>query len=138
MRVRTRWLLGLALLVIPALLFAPGIGPFQSPGPGALARANGPNGTWYYRVRNGDVLSRIAERELGTHLRYQEILSLNPGVKPRHLLPGTVLRMPPRKTTGKSEGTVAEGPGSRDLLISCAALLALLLGVIFVAGRMER
>lgn len=145
MRVSTRWWLGLVLLSIPAFLFVPGIGPLESAGPAALARRAGAHEVWYYRVEKGDVLSRIAEQELGTHVRYAEILRLNPGVKPRALLPGAVLKMPPRVAAsgpagGSSDGAIDEagGPGSRDLLLSCAALLALLVLVIFTAGRIER
>ena len=144
MRVSTRWWLGLVLLAIPALLFIPGIGPLESAGPSALARRTGGHETWYYRVQPGDVLSRIAERELGTLVRYEEILRLNPGLQPRKMLPGTVLRMPPRvpgeavATPPARDVSSTSGPGARDLLLSCAALLALLGLVIFTAGRLER
>ncbi|MDF1701703.1 MAG: hypothetical protein P1V36_11160, partial [Planctomycetota bacterium] len=73
MRPSTRWLFGLVLLAIPALFFLPGVG-FESAHPSALARKSAPPAYWYYRVQPKDVLSRIAERELGTFKRYKEIL----------------------------------------------------------------
>ena len=155
MRPSTHWLLGLVVLAVPALIFLPGIG-FESSSPSALARKSAPEGTWYYRVQPGDVLTRIAERELGTFKRYKEILALNPGIEPRALVPGAALRMPPRvrreparadtesgiegtaRGTGLSSPTASEPTDSRGLLLSFAALLGALVLIVLAAGRFER
>ncbi len=50
----------------------------------------------YYVVKNGDILSEIAQRELGTSTRWREIQALNPDVKERNLKLGTKLRLPAR------------------------------------------
>ncbi|MEZ6019308.1 MAG: LysM peptidoglycan-binding domain-containing protein [Planctomycetota bacterium] len=47
-----------------------------------------------YTVQSGDVLSRIAQKQLGSAKRYTEILALNPGLKPEKLYVGQVLQMP--------------------------------------------
>ena len=144
MRPSTRWLLGLVVIAIPALFFLPGIG-VESSSPAALARTSAPPDYWYYRVQRGDVLSRIAERELGTFKRYREILKLNPDIKPRTLTPGAVLRMPPRTPRSADPApaaspapAVSESSDSRGLLLSFAALLGALVLVIVAAGRLER
>jgi hypothetical protein len=144
MRGSTRWWLGLLLVGIPAVFFVPGLGLFEPSRPATLARETAADGTWLYRVRPGEVLSKIAERELGTHRRYEEILRLNPGLKPRALRPGTVLRMPPRERSA-SETSHATGaprapapPGVGGLLLSVVALLGLLVLVVFAAHRMEQ
>lgn len=47
-----------------------------------------------YTVQPGDVLSRIAEKELGSAKRYVDIVAANPGLKPDKLRVGMVLKMP--------------------------------------------
>ncbi len=140
MRGSTRWLLGLVLIAIPALFFVPGWG-LESSHPAALARKTTPQGVWYYRVQQGDVLSRIAEQNLGTFKRYKEILALNPEIKPRNLVPDTILRMPPRHgaSAGASDTPAVEPStgDARGLLTTFAALLAVLVAVLVVAGRLE-
>lgn len=143
-RPSTHWLLGLVVLAVPALVFLPGVG-FESSSPAALARKAAPEGSWWYQVKKGDVLTRIAERELGTFKRYKEILALNPGIEPRSLVPGSALRMPPRVPV-ESRGAepalpapVASEPSdSRGLLLSFAALLGALVLIVLAAGRFER
>jgi hypothetical protein len=133
--------LGALALALPALLFLPGIG-FETTEPTALARRSSAPPGWFYRVRAGDSLSTIAERELGTFKRYKEILALNPGIQPRSLPVGNVLRMPPR-VPGSTPVAVAEteppkSPESNRLLLSIAGLLGLVLLIVLVAGRLER
>ena len=143
-RPSTHWLLGLVVLAVPALIFLPGIG-FESSSPSALARESTPDDMWWYRVQRGDVLTRIAERELGTFKRYKEILALNPGIEPRSLVPGSALRMPPRvpaeariETEALSAPVASEPTDSRGLLLSFAALLGALVLIVLAAGRFER
>jgi hypothetical protein len=132
---------GLLLIALPALFLVPGIG-VESSHPAALARSNSPTGGWYYRVQPKDVLTTIAERELGTFKRYGEILQLNPGIKPRELTVGSVLRMPlrdpeaARQAAAKNERAAGHSP--LRLLLSSAALLALVFLVVFISGRVER
>ena len=45
-------------------------------------------------IQKGDVLSRIAQRELGSASRWKEIVALNPGLDPNRLMVGKKLRMP--------------------------------------------
>lgn len=47
-----------------------------------------------YTVKRGDVLGRIAQRELGSATLWEEIVALNPGVDPNRLLVGAVLKLP--------------------------------------------
>lgn len=134
--------LGALALALPALLFLPGIG-FETADPTALARRSAGAPGWYYRVRAGDSLTTISERELGTFKRYKEILALNPGIQPRALPVGNVLRMPPRVTGAAAPAVVVESepaksPDSRRLLLSIAGLLGLVLLIVLVAGRLER
>lgn len=51
-------------------------------------------GAGKYTVAKGDVLSRIAERQLGSSKRWREIVALNSGLNPSRLMVGTVLNMP--------------------------------------------
>ena len=153
-RPSTHWLIGLVVLAIPALIFIPGIG-FESSSPSALARQSGGDQNWWYVVQKGDVLTRIAERELGTFKRYKEILALNPSIQPRSLVPGSALKMPPRTVRSDSvrpdsvppdasdvrelaAPKPAESSDSRGLLLSFAALLGALVLIVLAAGRFER
>ena len=47
-----------------------------------------------YTVKPGDVLSTIAQRELGSARRWREIVAANPGLQPESLLIGSVLALP--------------------------------------------
>ena len=50
--------------------------------------------TTSYTVKSGDVLGRIAQRELGSARLWQRIVELNPGVDPNRLHVGAVLKLP--------------------------------------------
>lgn len=52
------------------------------------------NGGKSYIVKNGDSLSRIAARELGSATRWTEIRDLNPGINPERLKVGDSLTLP--------------------------------------------
>ncbi|MEQ9461310.1 MAG: LysM domain-containing protein [Phycisphaeraceae bacterium] len=47
-----------------------------------------------YEIKKGDSLWKIAERELGSGLRWQEIADANPGIDPAKLAIGQVLILP--------------------------------------------
>lgn len=65
-----------------------------------------PGGT--YVVKPGDVLSVIAERELGSSKRWPEIVALNPGIDPKRLFQGAVLRLPAAGASRTEQSTVAK------------------------------
>ena len=60
---------------------------------GALAHA----APRLYQIQRGDILGRVAQRELGSVRDIARIVALNPGLDPDHLKPGTTLRLPPRR-----------------------------------------
>ena len=130
----------LVVIALPVFLFLPGIG-FETSHPASLARQNVGNATWFYRVRADDVLTTIAERQLGTLRRYKEIVALNPGVKPRALTVGSILRMPPKNGAAGAATlppAAATGQSPRRLLLAFAALLGLVVLVVAVASHLER
>ena len=49
-----------------------------------------------YRVQEGDDLWHISRKHLGSAMRYKEIVRLNPGIKPKRLRAGQMLRLPVR------------------------------------------
>ncbi len=49
-----------------------------------------------YRVQEGDDLWHISRKHLGSAMRYKEILPLNPGISPKRLRAGQILRLPLR------------------------------------------
>ena len=49
-----------------------------------------------YRVQEGDDLWHISRKHLGSAMRYKEILRLNPGISPKRLRAGQILRLPLR------------------------------------------
>lgn len=53
--------------------------------------------TWRYVVKKGDTLSEIAQHQLGTMKRQDEIKKLNPGLKADTLKAEDQILMPPRK-----------------------------------------
>ncbi|MDP6370569.1 MAG: LysM domain-containing protein [Planctomycetota bacterium] len=59
-----------------------------------------------YTVRPGDVLSLIAERELGSMRRMGEIVNLNPGLDPDRLVVGQNLRMPTGRAAAAAGGAL--------------------------------
>ena len=133
----------LVVIALPVFLFLPGIG-FETSHPASLARQGAGNATWFYRVRADDVLTTIAERQLGTLRRYKEIVALNPGIKPRALTVGSILRMPPKNGQTGAAGAptlppvAATGQSPRRLLLAFAALLGLVVLVVAVASHLER
>jgi len=142
-RVLWRRLGAVLVIAMPLFFFLPGIG-FDATHPASLARQRSLSDTWLYRVQPGDALTKIAETQLGTLHRYEEILALNPTVKPRALTVGSVLRMPARDPQAGSQVqqtppvVAAAGNSPRRLLLAFAALLALVVVVVAVASRMER
>ena len=58
-----------------------------------------------YVVKRGDMLSVIAQRELGSSKRWREIVALNPKVDPKKLHEGTVLRMPGGRVSASRTST---------------------------------
>jgi len=64
-----------------------------APRPAQSSSAARPSGRTYV-VRSGDVLSVIAERELGSSRRWREIVDLNPGLDPMKLHVGAELAIP--------------------------------------------
>jgi nucleoid-associated protein YgaU len=50
--------------------------------------------THAYTVRSGDTLSEIAQRELGSARRWNEIVAANPGLDPTRLRAGKTIRIP--------------------------------------------
>ena len=128
------------VIALPLFFFLPGIG-FDTSHPASLARQSLAGESWYYKVQPSDVLGKIAQRELGTMHRQDEIVALNPGIKARALSVGSVLRMPPRvkAPTGAPAPTAAvSGQSPKRLLLAFAALLALVVIVVAVASRLER
>jgi nucleoid-associated protein YgaU len=47
-----------------------------------------------YRVEDGDMLEAIAQRKLGKRSRWPEIVAANPGLDPKKLRAGTVIKLP--------------------------------------------
>ncbi|MFT7486881.1 MAG: nucleoid-associated protein YgaU [Candidatus Paceibacteria bacterium] len=60
----------------------------------ARERSTSSDDTGTYLVEKGDVLSQIAQDELGGASRWREIAALNPSIDPNVLMAGTRLRMP--------------------------------------------
>ena len=79
---------------------------------GAAAAASGPR----YRVRGGDYLWAIAERELGDGERWPEIRALNPGLvgQDNTIVAGAWLELPPRDAA--PAGAERGGVGAAGLL----------------------
>jgi nucleoid-associated protein YgaU len=59
-------------------------------------------GSHTYVVRPGDMLSVIAQRELGSARRWRDIVALNPGLDPDSLSVGARLVMPRGKSSGRN------------------------------------
>lgn len=54
-----------------------------------------------YTIRSGDTLSRIAKDRLGSARRVDDILDLNPGIKPNMIKVGQVILLP--KSAGETQ-----------------------------------
>lgn len=50
-----------------------------------------------YTVRDGDTYTTIAQKQLGTMRRWEEIQALNPKISPRKLRAGMVIKIPVRR-----------------------------------------
>lgn len=63
-----------------------------------------------YTIRSGDVLSRVAQRELGSAKRWPEIVKLNPGLNPDRLIVGKRIQLPEgvARTTPDTRVAVAQ------------------------------
>jgi nucleoid-associated protein YgaU len=57
--------------------------------------------THAYAVRAGDTLSEIAQRELGSSRRWQELVAANPGLDPAKLRVGKTIQIPGAKAAGQ-------------------------------------
>lgn len=64
---------------------------------GTARPASVATGTYAYTVRAGDTLSEIAQRELGSAKRWQELVAANPGLDPAKLRVGKSIQVPGAK-----------------------------------------
>ena len=62
--------------------------PVRYPGEHSTVGQAGRDGTVVHVVRSGETLSGIAKKYLGKASRFNELLALNPGLKPKDLRPG--------------------------------------------------
>ncbi len=62
-----------------------------------------------YVVQKGDYLGKIAEKQLGSSLRWREIVDVNPGMDPKRLMVGTRIQMPARGKTAKRTTSKPKG-----------------------------
>ncbi len=87
-----------ASLKVGTELTIPGrAGGSSASAPSARAEeAAAPAGVRVHRVRAGDSPYKLARKYLGSGMRYQEILDLNPGVDPNRLKIGQKLKIPAR------------------------------------------
>lgn len=60
-----------------------------------------------YTIQEGDILGRIAEKQLGSSRHVEELMRANPGINEKHLVPGETLVLPvieakqsPKETPG--------------------------------------
>ena len=91
--------------------------PASDPKPEVRKRGRGKKsraGVAVYTVRKRDVLGTIAQRELGSVKRMQEIIDLNPGLDPNKIRAGLELRMPSDWTGAASAAVAATNPSSRS------------------------
>ncbi|MDA0668175.1 MAG: LysM domain-containing protein [Planctomycetota bacterium] len=73
--------------------------PVERIQPPDLPKADQPR---LYTIQKHDTLSEIAQEQLGSQRRMQEILDANPGLDVKHLVPGETLVLP-----GKNSGAAA-------------------------------
>lgn len=71
-----------------------------------------------YVVRAGDNPWRIAARELGNGALWPLIAEANPGLEPRRLQRGQVLRMPPKPSPASAFAQAGSGRDSRTRLLN--------------------
>ena len=96
--------------------------PVVKPQPNGTPKAEQPR---IYTIQPHDTLSEIAQEQLGSQRRMQEILDANPGLDVKHLVPGETLVLPGKKTAvvsaqgKKSAGQAAEAnAGARTHTVS--------------------
>ncbi len=106
MVLRPRALLSMAAVGALALLLIPGIASADIPIEGQHSQTivvkldfggYADYATGVYTVVKGDTLQAIAQAKLGAASRWNEITKLNPDVKPKKLVVGAQLRLPPTK-----------------------------------------
>jgi nucleoid-associated protein YgaU len=68
----------------------------------------------FHIVKQGETLGQIAQNELGTASRWQEIVKLNPGVEPERLRPGMKLKLPAAGPAKPGSGTPALAKDTGD------------------------
>lgn len=90
----------------------------QAPARAEKTRAKRSGNT--YVVAKGDVLSRIAERELGSSKRWREIVELNPGLDPAKLFVGKRLVMPGGASKAKPAPQPVAQPAPRNRVAQAA------------------
>lgn len=81
--------------------------PRTAAAPAPVAEQSGPGGS--YTIRSGDVLSRIAQDQLGSVKHVGAILALNPGLDPNRMHVGQVIAMP-AGVRSSTTVTVASAP----------------------------
>lgn len=85
--------------------------PHDEPAPPERPIATAPAAaTRAYVVKGGDTLSEIAQRELGSSRRWQEITALNPGLDPARLRSGKTIRLPGGERSSTAGGERASAP----------------------------
>lgn len=97
--------------VFPVSGGSAGVKSSANASPNAPAKPKSESGSTYV-VKAGDLLSTIAERQLGAANRWREIVELNPGVDPKRLFVGTELKMPAGSSAAPS-ATVAQADAPR-------------------------
>lgn len=98
-----------ATLVLPGGAAAPRRAPARTPAKDEPVLASAGE----YVVRKGDMLSLIAQRELGSAARWREIQKLNPKINPDRLIVGTVLALPGDSKRAASETLASAAPAPK-------------------------
>jgi peptidoglycan DL-endopeptidase LytF len=83
----------------------------EQPAPDQVVGQLEAGATHTYLVRSGDTLSEIAQRELGSSRRWQEIAAANPGLDPARLGVGKKIQIPGARASGASTPTTAKMAG---------------------------
>lgn len=97
----------------PEVVPQAGQSPREQPAPEQVVGALPAGATYAYKVRAGDTLSEIAQRELGSSRRWKEIAAANPGLDPAKLWRDATIRIPGRGPADASATLRAEAtPGA--------------------------
>lgn len=103
--------------------------PVSPPPPGLPTVTVGP----------GERLWGIAERALGAGERWQEIVALNPGLEPKKLREGQVLKLPAGARTNAGGGAGKKKPPAARLhIVSKGESLAVIAGRYYTDGQWRR